>query len=404
MADGLLGLRDVAGPPARLPPVPARPPRQTLPLIQPSGYMVVSTESGKAAVVTAAPSIHREPQPGLIVDSNTFITPPTPTILSSTLSASTPIQAASASLMPTSTPSRGLSKGKLAAAIVVPVVLLAFLTPIAIVWWISRRRKQRAAKRRSDRSSRQRKPLLDYYGGSSNLSRSCSYRAASRIALSRPKLASRIVSVPPPTSSSFHFELSRPASAGPFSSSSPRSAHRPIPRYPRSATFPWGAPPPYTSPARTAFSSPSVARLDTPDISGLPLRGSAEMVHIRPIGEQRSNSRMTAHGTPVRSRTSSTASYYQAQDNAQASMMLQPPDAARTRQKSVDSTAESLHFRSSLQRPFSFQPLASPALSDISGFSFDPTLWASTTYGCDFIVSPIEDEDEERQVRPHGMI
>ncbi|KAI4174685.1 MAG: hypothetical protein LQ348_006333 [Seirophora lacunosa] len=118
MADGLLGLRDVAGPAARLPPVPARPPRQTLPLIQPSGYMVVSTESGKAAVVTAAPSIHREPQPGLIVDSNTFITPPTPTILSSTLSASTPIQAASASLMPTSTPSRGLSKGKLAAAIV----------------------------------------------------------------------------------------------------------------------------------------------------------------------------------------------------------------------------------------------------------------------------------------------
>ncbi|KAI4142054.1 MAG: hypothetical protein LQ341_003328 [Variospora aurantia] len=405
MADGLLGRQDVAGPAAaRQPSVPAGPPRQILPLIIAPSYMVVSTESGKAAVVTAAPSVHREPQAGLTVDSNTSITPPlTPTILSSTPSASTPTPLASPSFGPTSTPSQGLSKGKLAAAIVVPVVLLLILTPLAIVWWIRSRRKQKAAKRRSDRSSRQRESLLEYYGGNSNISRDCSDRqAVSKVPLSKPKHANRIVSVPTPTFSSFNFELSRPASAGPFSSASPRSAHRPITRHRRSAIFPSEAPPPYTSPTRTAFSFSPVARPDNPIIPDAPLLGTAQMVHIRPINGQpvrlqRSNSRMTAHGTPTPSCASLTPSCYQVPDT------LQAPAPARTRQESADSTAESVQFRSSLQRPFSVQPLASPTISEISGFSFDPTLWASRTYGTDFIVSPLG-EDEEGQVRPHRIL
>ncbi|KAL8652298.1 MAG: hypothetical protein Q9210_002756 [Variospora velana] len=404
MADGLLGRRDVAGSAARQPPVPAGPSREILPLIIAPSYMVVSTESGKAAVVTAAPSVHREPHAGLIVDSNTFITPPlTSTILSSTPSASTPAESASPIFSPTSTPSQVLSKGKLAAAIVVPVVLLVILTPLAIVWWISSRRKQKAAKRRSDRSSRQRGPLLEYYSGNSNISHDCSDRqAVTKIPLSRPKHPNRIVSVPTPTFSSFNFELSRPASAGPFSSARTRSAHRPIPRYRRSAIFSWGAPPPYVSPTRTAFSSSPVAPLDNPTIPGSPLLGTAQMVHIQSISGQparlqRSNSRMTARGQPAPSRASLTPSCYQAPDTPLTNTMLQPPAPARTRQESAESSAESLHFRSSLQRPFSFQPLASPAISDISGFSFDPTSWASRTYGTDFIVSPV-DEAEEGQV------
>lgn len=411
MADGLLGRQDVAGPAAaRQPSVPAGPPRQILPLIRASSYMVVSTQSGKAAVVTAAPSVHREPQADLIVDSNTSITPPlTPTSLSSNPSASTPMELASPSFGPTSSPSHGLSKGKLAAAIVVPVVLLVILTPLGIFWWIRSRRKQKAAKRRSDRSSRQRGSLLEYHSGNSNISRDCSDRqAVSKVSLSRPKHGNRIVSVPTPTFSSFNFELSRPASAGPFSSASPRSAHRPIPRHRRSAIFPSEAPPPYTSPTRTAFSFSPVARPDDPIIPDTPLLGTAQMVHIRPINGQaallqRSNSRMTAHGTPTPSCGSLTSSYYQVPDTPLTNTILQPPAPARTRQESADSTAESLQFRSSLQRPFSIQPLASPTISEISGFSFDPTLWASRTYGTDFIVSPIG-EDEEGQVRPHRIL
>ncbi|KAL8714729.1 MAG: hypothetical protein Q9225_006501 [Loekoesia sp. 1 TL-2023] len=410
MADGLLDIRDAVESPSRPPPLQVGPPRQTLPEIIAPGLMVVSTQSGKAAIVTAAPSIHRGSHSSLITDTRTFTIPLLPTTLPSTSSASTQPQSATASATPVSTRSQGLSTTRLAAAIVVPLVLLAILSPIIIVWYISWRRKRRAARRRSDRSSGPPRPLLEHYHGVSSTSRSRVPRGSSDVPPSRPKKPHRIVSVPTPTFSSFNLELSRPASDGPVASSSLRPPFRPIPKNRRSATFSWGAPPPYASPTRSAFTSTPIPRLDTPNITGSPLIGTAQMVHIRPISGQhhrpdRSNSRLAVDSVAGRSRTSLAPSHNQQQQNENASPIFRPPESARTRQGSTDSNAESLHHRSTLQRPFSsFQPLASPALTDISGLSFDPTLWASATYGRDSIISPIDDQDETEQIRPHQLV
>ncbi|KAL8685733.1 MAG: hypothetical protein Q9218_007574 [Villophora microphyllina] len=186
---------------------------------------------------------------------------------------------------------------------------------------------------------------------------------------------------------------------------------RPVPKNRRSATFSWGAPPPYTSPTRTAFSSTPVPRLDTPDFSGSPFLETAQMVHIRPISGQqqrltRSITNLPSHSAAGRSNTSLAP--WQAHDQQPertASPFLHAPDPTRTRQGSGASNAESLHHRSTLTRPFSsFQPLASPALTDVSGLSFDPTLWASTTYARDSIISPVDDQDETEQAKPHQML
>ena len=410
MANGLLGIRDAPESPSRSPLASVGPPRQTLPDIIAPGLMVVSTMSGKAAIITAAPSLRQGSHASLITDSRTFTIPLLPSTLPTPPSAPTPTQSASATSTPTPPSSHGLSTPKLAAVIVVPLVLLAILSPVVIVWYISWRRKRRAAKRRSDRSSGLPKPLLEHYHGISGHSQPRTDRASSSLPPSRPRKPHRIVSVPTPTFSSFDFELSRPASVGPFASSSPRPPLRPVPRNRRSATLSWGAPPPYASPTRTAFSSTPAPRLSTPDITGSPLLGTAQMVHIRPISGQqqrmeRSKSRLGADSAATRSRVSISPSRYQQQQNSEASMMPQQPDPARTRQGSTDSTAESLHHRSTLTRPFSsFQPPASPALTDISGLSFDPTLWASTTYGRDSMISPIDDQDDREQIRPHQMV
>lgn len=405
MADGLLGVRDTVESSARSPAVQAGPPRQTLPLIIAPGYMVISTQSGKAAIVTAAPSMHRSLQPSIVTDTRIFTTPLTPTTLPSSSSASTTTQSANPSSSPSTAPSHGLSTAKLAAVVVVPLVLLAILSPIAIVWYISWRRKRRTVKRQSDRSSHQ-KPLLTQYPGVSVTPQHHLNRASSKPPASRPKNAKRIVSVPTPTFSSFNFELSRPAS---IHTSNPQPARRLVPRNRRSATLSWGAPPPYASPTQTFFSSTPVPRLDTPDITGSPLVETAQMVHIRPVSSQpprleRINSRLPTHGPAAMSATPLTSPGRHPVQNQDVSSMLQPPNAAHTRQGSADSTAESLQFRSSLQRPFSFQPPASPAPSDISGLSFDPTLWASMTYGRDSMISPIDDQDEAEQTKPHHIV
>ncbi|KAL8727862.1 MAG: hypothetical protein Q9181_005544 [Wetmoreana brouardii] len=272
MAHGRLRARDIAGPPSKSPGVDAGPPRQALPQIITPGVMIVSTQSGKASVVTAAPSVPT----GLLTDARTFPIPPASTTLPSTTSASTQFLSPSSSTTPAPPASHKSSTAKLAAVIVVPLVLLAILSPIIIVWYISWRRKRRSAKRRSERLSGQ-KPLIEHYHGTPGASRHRNERASSNPAPRRPKKPNRIVSIPTPTFSSFNFDLSRPASVGPIRSSNERRVRRPIPKNRHSATFSWGAPPPYTSPTRTTFSPLPAPRLDTPDFTGSPLLETAQM-------------------------------------------------------------------------------------------------------------------------------
>ncbi|KAL8730226.1 MAG: hypothetical protein Q9166_004203 [cf. Caloplaca sp. 2 TL-2023] len=404
MADGSRSIRRPAETPSKSPGVDAGPPRQILPALTiPPGVMVVSTQSGTAAIVTATPSPSTGIHPSLLTDPRTFTIPLTATAFPSTTPAPTQSQPASSTPTASSSPSPShrLSTAKLAAVIVVPLVLLATLSPIIIVFYIGWRRKRRLGKRRSDRST---KSLIEHYHGTAGASRPSYKRAASNPPPRRPKNPHRIVSVPTPTFSSFNFEFSRTASIRPIRSSNEEPVNRIIPRNRRSATLSWDAPPPYTSPIRPTYSSSPIPRLDTPDIPSSPLLETAQMVHLRPMSGQqpqllRSNSRRPA---AAQSSRSIARSYDPQQEDRDT--WLQSPDPARTRQESADSAAESLHHRSTLQRPFSVQGLASPTFSDVSGLSFDPRLWASSPYGRGSIVSPIDDEDEPEQTRSHQVV
>ncbi|KAI4265377.1 MAG: hypothetical protein L6R38_009462 [Xanthoria sp. 2 TBL-2021] len=386
--------------PAESPGVGAGPRRQVLPdLIISPGVMVISTESGTKAIFTAAPTHFTGVHSVLSTDPQTFTNPlPSPTPPSTT-PAPTQGQPASSTPSVQAAPSHQLSHAKLAAVIVVPLVLLVILTPIIIIYYINWRRKRRLAKRRSDRST---KSLIEHYHGAPGASRHHNKRATSNPPPRKSRKPHRIVSVPTPTFSSFNFELSRPASAMPLRSSNEQTANGVTPRGRRSATFSWGAPPPYTSPTRDTHSSTPIPRLDTPSFTGSPFLETAQMVHLRPVSGQqprlhRSTSRRSA---AAQSSTRLTQSYYPPQQARDT--MLQPPDFAWTRHESTDSTAESLHHRSTLQRPFSFHGLPSPTFSDVSGLSFDPYLMYPE--GSDSAVSPIDDEDETERTRPHQVV
>lgn len=403
MADGARSIRKPEETPSRSIPDDAGPLRQIYPNIITPGVYVISTQSGTAAVVTAAPSHFRNGQSDLLTDPRTFTISLAPTTQPSTTAA--PRQSAPTSSSPTAIPqpSHHLSTAKLAAAIVVPLVLVAILSPIVIVFYINWRRKRRIAKRRSDRST---KSLIEHYHGAPGTLRHPLKRSKSNPPLRKSKNPHRIVSVPTPTFSSFNFELSRPTSVRPMQCSNEQPATRAIPRNRRSATLSWGAPPPYSSPVRTTYPSTPIPRLDTPDFPSSPLLEIAQMVHLRPVSSQQARLHRSSSRLPVavaaESSTSLASSCWPRQHDRNT--MLQLPDAARSRQGSADSNLESLHHRSTLQRPFSFQGLASPTFSDISGLSFDPTSWASTTYSRDSIVSPIDDEDETERTRPHHVV
>ncbi|KAL8773364.1 MAG: hypothetical protein Q9209_001758 [Squamulea sp. 1 TL-2023] len=388
--------------PAESPGVVAGPQSQVSPdLIISPGVMVVSTKSGTAAIVTAAPSHFKGVYSVLSTDPQPFTSPLMSATSPSTTLAPTQRQPASSSPTAPPAPSHHLATAKLAAVIVVPLVLFAILSPILVVLYMNRRRKRRIAERRSDRST---KPLTEHYHGAPGASRHYNRRVAVNLPPRKSKNPHKIVSVPTPTFSSFNFELSRPASVRHLRSSIERSAKRVIPRDRRSATLSWGAPPPYTSPVGESHSSTPIPRIDTPSVIGSPLLKTAQMVHLRPIsGRQtqlhRSNSRLPSAAES----STSLARSYDSESRTRATM-LQPPDMSWSRYGSADSTAESLHHGSRLQSPCSFQGLASPTFSDVSGLSFDPTLWASTTYGRDSIISPIENEDETERTRQHQVL
>ncbi|KAL8925381.1 MAG: hypothetical protein Q9172_002261 [Xanthocarpia lactea] len=388
MEDGSGDIQRPAGSPGAdrgsPPDVERGPQRQALPdfIISP-GVMVVSTQSGTKAIFTTAPTHFTGVHSILFTDPQTFTTPLAPTTFPST--GPVPSQAVSASSTPSvpSAPSHRLSTGELAAVIVVPLVLLAILSPILTILYINWRRKRRIAKRRSDRST---KSLIEQYHEAPRTSRHYNKRAAIVPPTRKSRKPYRIVSVPTPTFSSFNFELSRPASVDP--------THRAIPRDRRSATLSWGAPPPYTSAIREAHCPSPSPRIDTPSVSGSPLVEAAQMVHLRPFSGQRPG----LHRSTSRPSTAAEPSTSLARGT-----MLQPPDTTWTREGSADSAADSLQHRSTLQRPFTFHGLPSPTFSDVSGLSFDPTLWASTTYGRDSIISPIDDEGETERIRSHRV-
>ncbi|KAL8994680.1 MAG: hypothetical protein Q9169_005410 [Polycauliona sp. 2 TL-2023] len=390
MTDGSQSIRN----PADSPGVDAGPRRQELPdLIISPGVMVMTTMSGTKAIVTAAPTHFTGIHSFLSTDPQPLTAPlPSPTPPSTT-PATTTGQPASSTPSVQAAPSHRLSNAKLAAAIVVPLVLLIILIPIIIIYWINRRRRRLIAKRRSDRST---KSLIKHYHGGPRTPRHYSKRAASNPPPQKSRKPPRIVSVPTPTFSSFNFELSRPSSVAPPRASNGPTGNNSRPRGRRSATLSWGAPPPYTSPTHDSYFSPSIPRLDTPSFTGSHIFETAQMVHLQPMSGQQPQLRRSTSRHP-----SAAQSHHSSQPQA-SDGLLQPPDTAWTRHGTTEPSDESLHHRSTLQRPFSFHGLPSPTFSDVSGLSFDPYLMYPDVG--ESAVSPIEDENERVQARPHQVV
>ncbi|KAL9608616.1 MAG: hypothetical protein Q9167_006559 [Letrouitia subvulpina] len=387
MADGLLQIRQADVPISTMTEDGINAPRDILPAIEAPGIILLTTKSGTESLVTGAPLVPQIFQPDIVTDrttlARTYTSTPTLSMVQQVMQTST------SSSAPSSAPVQHnrLTSGKLAAVIVVPLIVMAIASPILIVWLLSWRRRRRSQRRRASRRSRSDPPLMQYHKQCSSSRHHSSNRASKR---------SRAVPRPSPTYSSFNFGLPRVNSLR-----ATKVGHRPLPDGPRSQhslVCPWDAeaPPPYTTTTQvTAYPTPQITRsqspiprIDTPIFPDSPLLETAQMVHIRPI----------SHPSPPRNNQ---------QPRRHQSDTLQPPDTygnVRTRQGSSESEL-SVHNRATLRQPFS--PMASPTFSDVSGLSFDPTLWASVIYGRDSVISPIDWEDQDaskERTSPHQIV
>ncbi|KAL9038316.1 MAG: hypothetical protein Q9214_005327 [Letrouitia sp. 1 TL-2023] len=385
MADGLLQIRQADIPISTMTEDGIDAPRDMLPAIVPRGIILPTTKSGFESYVTLLPQVI---QPDVVTDKTTHARTHTST---STLSMVQQVmQTSTSSSAPSSAPVQHnrLTSGKLAAVIVVPLIVMAIASPILIVWLLSWRRRRRSQRRRTSRRGCSDPPLMQYHKQQHSSSRHHSSNRASK--------RSRAVPRPSPTYSSFNFGLPRVDSMR-----ATKVGRRPLPDGPRSQhslVCPWDAeaPPPYTTtthiiahptPQTTRSQSP-IPRIDTPIFPDSPLLETAQIVHIRPI----------SHQSPLRNNQ---------QPRRHQSDTLQPPDTygnIHTRQDSSESEF-SVHNRATLRQPFS--PMASPTFSDVSGLSFDPTLWASVIYGRDSIISPIDVDDQDaskERTSPHQIV
>ncbi|KAI4213875.1 MAG: hypothetical protein LQ351_003570 [Letrouitia transgressa] len=349
-------------------------PRDVFPAFGAPKILLLTTKSGIESYVTGAPLLPQVFQ----IDTPQTTQARTHTSTSTLSMVQQVMQTSTLSSAPPSAPVQHnrLTSGKLAAVIVVPLIVMAIASPILIVWLLSWRRRRRSQRRRTTRRSCSDPPLMQYHKQQHSSSRHHGSNRSSK--------RSRAVPRPSPTYSSFNFGLPRADSLR-----ATKVGRRPLPDGPRSQhslVCPWDAeaPPPYTittqviaqpAPQTTRSQSP-IPRIDTPIFPDSPLLETAQMVHIRPISNQ----------SPSRNNQ---------QPRRHQSDTLQPPDTygnIRTRQDSSESEF-SVHNRATLRQPFS--PMASPTFSDVSGLSFDPTLWASVMYGRDSIISPIDADDQD---------
>ena len=401
MADGSSSMRGAAGSLRdKVGDVPILSPRVS-PALVAANVLLLVTRSG-SEVVTSTPALLAGSPPDVKTDVAADSSTPTVTSTPSTSQLRNHSQSSQLSTLSSTSSSapvehNRLTNGKLAAVIVVPLILMALGSPILIVWFLSWRRRRRREQWRRNRRSHLEPPPTEHHKNRRSSFRYKSSNKASRRARGGPR--------PSPTYSSFNFGLSRVGSLRTM-----KSGQRQFPsglQSRHSLVCPWDteAPPPYTStqvptqpgiattPVVTRFSS-TAPRLDTPSFPDFPLLETAQMVHIRPIS------------SPPATRSTSAIRNRQRSQQGRSNM-LQPPDVygdVRTRQSSIESDF-SVHNRATLRQPFS--PLHSPAFSDVSGLSFDPTLWASVMYGRDSIVSPLDAEDQNMhsgQIRPHQMV
>lgn len=329
------------------------------------------------------------------------------------LAASTTSAAAVQTISAAADTGQGLSSSVLIIAIVVPIVLIAVLIPLIVLLCLTSRRRRRRKNRCSHHSEpkpRQRSP------------------ARQRELLAhrpRGKYGPSLLMQRPDSFSGFEFNFSRPRTVlSPISARSPtavtpmnatrsntQTAERPanprraalslISRYAgqeRSAVgmqevSPISAPPPPYLPERpVTLAHPYIpSPLRTPTLPDTPRSLSPQLQTATPMEIQRLSGlyapRSQAWCPP---------------QEARARPQPRPPRRTpRTPRSPLSERSDSVPPTSAnLQSPFVLSP--SPAPTDMTGLSFDPSIWIAA-YERDSVVTPL-DRDGHTPVNPHQMV
>ena len=273
---------------------------------------------------------------------------------------------------------RGLKKSQLTAVIVVPIVILAMLSPILIVWFLGYRRRRKAFKDLYQSPQKLKSPA-----NSQNPS-ICSYQnvkfqpqtfqptqstldlvTQSRPPTRRPRKANQLRTshIQNRSLRGFYFGFSQRATMFTF-----RSTQTPSIRYP--GTVIWDTPPPYAFPPLT-LAHPFIPSLLQPSqLHEPPLPVEGAISPISPTDPTLVPSTYSPFFRPQiygRARTGSSRSPLLLRHTALSTLSTHD---------SLSTSNLSTHNAANLQRPFS-QP-ATVAISDISGLSYDQSLWSTT--------------------------
>ena len=311
----------------------------------------------------------------------------------------------------THTSSPAITPGMLTVAIAVPIVLLAVLAPLLILTILTCRRKRRARKRRSNQSVSKKLKLLD------RPQDKLEYRPKGKYG---PATWQR----PLNSFSGFDFNFSRPRTVlSAISARSPR-ATTPRPSTPgipsAAARVPTGAPPqiPPATQRRPALSVLSrFANVDgIPDPP--PPYVTRPMTLAHPYFRPSIPTQAQVAGTPQSARSMSpqllVATPVEIQPlsgpYAPLSQVLSSPEhnervptgsssQGTPRSPFADPSDETPHTSANLQRPFS---APSPAPTNVSGLSFDPSAWVAS-YERNSRISSV-DEDTDSRMDPHQIV
>ena len=315
---------------------------------------------------------------------------------------------------PTITPSQagssgsGLLPGTLTIAIAVPIVLLAVLAPIIILTILTCRKKRRRRNRKSNLSVSKKLKLLDRPQdkleyrpkgkyGPATWQRPLNSFSGFDFNFSRPRTVLSAISARSPRATTPRPTTPLPAiPTRPLPQNRPTSQRRPalsvLSRFANVDAVPDPPPPYVTRPMTLAHpyfrpSIPTEQITDTPRSARSARSISPQLLVATPVEIQS----LSGPYTPISQVLSPPEQYGRvltpsSPQNLSRSPYAEPPD-------------HHPHISSSLQQPFSSP---SPAPTNVSGLSFDPSAWVAS-YERHSRISSVDDDDDSR-MDPHQIV
>ncbi|KAL8824615.1 MAG: hypothetical protein Q9191_004936 [Dirinaria sp. TL-2023a] len=306
----------------------------------------------------------------------------------------------------------GIPANTLIVAIVIPLVLIAILIPLIILLCYTSRRRRQKRNRCSHhsepkprmRSPTRQKELLAHrprgkYGPSLLMRRPDSFSGFD-FNFSRPRTVLSAISVRSPKAttpmnatrsntqaSAFHRPSvsRRPALSllSKYASQEPGANGKHVPS-------PSSPPPPYIPVRPMTLAHPYIPPpIETPQLPDTPRSLSPQLQVATPMEIQR----LSGPYAPI-------SQVLRPPQEAHSRAHNQSPPFRHSRSPLADHSSSIAQTSANLQSPF--VPSTSPAPTDISGFSFDPSLWIAA-YERDSVVTPL-DRDDETQINPHQLV